>query len=113
MTSNLDLQKYRGGCIICMDYGAYSGNYDFLLVNFKEIAEILTAKLFALKDYDFLSCTAYIFGFSIGSRIVAQAGNDFGPQQIERIDCKTNVTPKKNIPQLTLNIYQLSYSMSD
>lgn len=86
-----------------MDYGAYAGNYDFLLIHFKEIVEILTAKLYALRDYEFSSCTAYVFGFSFGSRIAAQAGNDYGPQQIERMDCKTNIA-SINIPQVTLKL---------
>lgn len=71
-----------------MDYSAYSGDYGYLIGNFKEIAKILTAKLIALRDNSFSANTAYLFGFSYGARLIAQAGNDFGTQQIENIHCK-------------------------
>lgn len=86
--TQIDLITHRGGCIICMDYSAYSGDYGYLLGHFKEIAKILTAKLIALRDNFFSARTAYLFGFSFGARLIAQSGNDFGPQQIGTIHCK-------------------------
>lgn len=68
-----------------MDYSAYSADYGLLLGNFKEIAKMLTAKLLALGNSSFSARTAYLFGFSFGARLIAQAGNDFGPQKIENI----------------------------
>lgn len=88
LTWKIDLITHRGGCIICMDYSSYSGDYGNLLGNFKEIAKILTAKLIALRDNSFSASTAYLFGFSYGARLIAQAGIDFGPQQIDKIHCK-------------------------
>lgn len=86
MTS-IDLITHRGGCIICMDYGAYSADYVYLLGRFKEIAKILTAKLIALSLNSFSANKAYMFGFSFGARLIVQAGNDFGPRQIKDIHC--------------------------
>lgn len=56
--------------------------------NFKNMAKILTSKLLALREYSFRSRTAYMFGFSFGARLIAQAGNDLGPSLIGRIDCR-------------------------
>lgn len=84
----IDLIAHRGGCIICMDYSAYSEDYNFLVLNFQEIADILTAKLLALQRNLFSSCTAFLFGFSFGARLIPQSGKDFGPQLIEKVHCK-------------------------
>lgn len=85
---NIDLFTYRGGCVICMDYSAYSADYVFLVANLKAIAEILTAKFTALRENNFSSCTAFVFGFSLGARIVPLAANNFGLEQFEKIDCE-------------------------
>lgn len=88
MNTKSDLITHRGGCIICMDYGEYASDWNFLVTNLKEISEVLTAKLIALQENLFSSCTAYLFGFSFGARVVAQAGMDFGYQLLERVHCK-------------------------
>lgn len=83
-----DLQLYRGGCIICMDYSAYSYDYGYLLGNYKAIAQVLTDKLIALRNHSFRARDAHLFGFSYGARLIAKAGIDFGPKEIGNIDRK-------------------------
>lgn len=100
LPNQTDLISYRGGCIICMDYSAYADDYGFLLRNFKPIANVLTNKLIALREHSFQARNAYLFGFSFGSRLIARAGIDFGPKEIEQIDCKYDfIRQKKEILQ--------------
>lgn len=66
-------------------------DYGFLLINFKAIAQILTDKLEVLRDLAFDSSASYLFGFSFGARLIAQAATDFGPKQIGTIHCKWNI----------------------
>lgn len=65
-----------------MDYSAYADDFGFLCRNFRQISKILTNKLEAFKRLSFPSKSAYMFGFSYGARLIAQAGNDFGPKEI-------------------------------
>lgn len=74
-----------------MDYREYNNDYGFLLRNFKPIAQILNDKLDVLRSMSFQSHEAYLFGFSYGARLIVEAANDFGPQQIGTIHCKLSV----------------------
>lgn len=79
-----------------MDYSAYSGDYGFLLGHFREIAKLLTLKLIALRERSFSADRAYLFGFSFGARLIAQAANDYGPQQIDSVHCESLVPITKS-----------------
>lgn len=74
-----------------MDYRAYDEDYGYLFVNFKNIAQVLTDKLNALKEAGFRGERAYFFGFSFGARLITKAGIDFGEQQLARADRKYRV----------------------
>lgn len=103
--NQIDLTSHRGGCIICMDYGAYSQSYPNLLILFNKIAEIFTAKLIALKKYNFSPFTAFLFGFSVGARIVVKGAIDFGKYQIGRIDGKRTSHRKNSFKRNSNNLH--------
>lgn len=73
-----------------MDYSEYNDDYGYLLRNYERIAKVLTNKLNALRGHSFRASTAYLFGFSFGSRVITKASIDFGPKTIGRIDRKYN-----------------------
>jgi len=63
------LNNHRGGCIICMNYSAYSIN-----------------KLHQLVQEEFIPDKIFIFGFSFGAQLALEAGRRFGKKVIGRID---------------------------
>lgn len=71
-----------------MDYSEYDADYLFLVANFKNISNILTAKIHALRSAGFRDSKSYYFGFSIGARIIVQAGIDSGSGKLPRADSK-------------------------
>lgn len=78
-------------------------DYGFLLRNYKSIAKILTNKLQVLRDLDFDSSEAYLFGFSFGARLIVKAATDFGPKKIGTIHCKNDLYSFLTIFQLQLS----------
>lgn len=84
------MNVYRGGCIICMDYGRYTEteNYVRLVRQFEPIVEILTAFLYELNVMGFSMNRGYMFGFSYGGQLVCEAGRRIGIQSIADIDSK-------------------------
>jgi hypothetical protein len=83
-----NLTKYRGGCIICMDYAVLSHRpYRRLVRNFVSIVEVLTIKLQQLQFQGFRPKDGYIFGFSFGARVALEAAvSAYGFQQLAEID---------------------------
>lgn len=73
---------------MCMDYSTYSRlDYGRLVRLFNPIVEVLKFKLFELEGYGFNPDNGYMFGFSFGARLVAEAGLRFGERRIKEIDC--------------------------
>ena len=88
MISNLTV--YRSGCIIFMNYSYYSDriNYFETLSFFKPLAYLVTKKLNQLRDGGVSSDQIYMFGYSLGGRIVIEAALNYGKNEIAQIDCK-------------------------
>lgn len=83
------MNKHRGGCIVCMDYGRFSKNNYFTLVSeFRDIKSVLISKLRLLNDLGFQPQKAYLFGFSFGAHLVMEAAEAIGVQQYQQIDGK-------------------------
>ena len=86
----IDLNKFRGGCIVCMDYTYYSmnPNYFLLVTQFDGITEVLTNKLRQFQRLNFDPNNTFLFGFSYGAQMALEAGRRFGPRTIQSIDGK-------------------------
>lgn len=85
-----NLQDFRGGNIICMDYSYFSvdESYFMLVRHFDPITEVLKAKLLDLEHAGYNPENMFLFGFSFGGQLVVEAGKRFGPKRIKEIDGK-------------------------
>ncbi|KAJ6641405.1 Pancreatic lipase-related protein 2 [Pseudolycoriella hygida] len=83
-----NLNDHRGGCIICMNYSAYSKTFDYfgLVSEFSFIDDVLVNKLHQLVQEEFIPEKIFIFGFSFGGQLALEAGRRFGKKLIGRID---------------------------
>lgn len=82
-----NLSSIRGGCVIFMDYSHYSSfGYTNLRIQFKSIADVLLKKLRQLESEGFKGSNGYGFGFSFGSRLMAEACANFGYQKMKSVD---------------------------
>lgn len=83
----IELGYYRGGCIMCMDYGIYAAeSYVRLVRLFEPIVQILTLQLFLLDYVGFDMSKGFLFGFSYGGQLAVEAGRRIGNQRIKDID---------------------------
>uniref|UniRef100_A0A336MCU2 CSON015091 protein n=1 Tax=Culicoides sonorensis TaxID=179676 RepID=A0A336MCU2_CULSO len=83
-----NLHKFRGGCVICMDYTNYSftQNYKCLYNAFKEIRYSLYLFYLMLEKGGVQFKDLYVFGHSFGSQIALQASTMIGNKRIGAID---------------------------
>lgn len=85
-----NLQRYRGGCVIFMDYSNHSivQDYFVLVRKFDSISQVLIDKLFQLEAQGFNPDNLFMYGFSFGAQLVINAGNLYGDRRIAEIDGK-------------------------
>lgn len=85
-----NLTFFRHGCIIFMNYSYFSDHINYLDVrtHFQPISDLMTVKLNYLKNDGVDGRSIYMFGFSLGGRIVIEAASNFGYQIVENIDRK-------------------------
>lgn len=85
-----NLSVYRQGCVMFMNYSYFSDrpNYFEVITHFKNISNLVTRKLRAARDEGFSSDNMFLFGFSLGGRIVIEAALNYGPKRIAQIDSK-------------------------
>ena len=71
-----NLNKYRGGCVIVMDFFNYSKAPDYftLVNNFAGISTVLSKKLYQVLREGFLPKNGFMFGFSFGAHLVYDVG---------------------------------------
>lgn len=83
-----NLLKYRGGCVIFMDYYKFSNvqNYFELVYYFPNISAVLLKKLKQLSNSGVNDDNLFMYGFSYGARLVIDAGVNFGINRIKQID---------------------------
>lgn len=75
--------------MICMNYAVVGATKYFGLVrNVDVLGEILMEKLIDLEQQGFDPSNGYMYGFSLGARIVILAGILYGPKRIDQIDGK-------------------------
>lgn len=86
-----NLQRYRGGCVIFMDYSNHSivQEYFTLVRKFDALSDVLVRKLFQLEAQGLNPDNLFMYGFSFGAQLVINAGNLYGQQRIAEIDGKT------------------------
>lgn len=87
------LQKYRGGCVISMNWGNYSDKINYeevVLVHWERVSEVLTRRLFKLESERVSPNDIYMYGHSLGGRLVIDAGLKFGEGKIFQIDGEKN-----------------------
>lgn len=83
-------RRFRGGCIIFMDYSNHSivQDYFILVRKFDELSFVLVEKLNQLESEGFNPNNGFMYGFSFGAQLVINAGNLYGHQRIAEIDGK-------------------------
>ena len=88
MLSNLT--HYRSGCVIFMNYSYYSDRDNYLecVSLYKIVSRVLTRKLKQLRDGGVKADQIYMFGYSLGARVVIEAALNFGINQVGQIDRK-------------------------
>lgn len=83
------LQKYRGGCVIIVGWAKFSEEINYGKVvseYFSGVSAIITSKLQHLKNKGVNPDDIYMYGHSIGGRLVLDAGIKFGTGRIGQID---------------------------
>lgn len=85
-----NLQRYRGGCIMFMDYSNHSQVQEYFLLvrKFNALSHVLLGKLQQLEAEGFNPDNLYMYGFSFGAQLVINAGNLYGERRIAEIDGK-------------------------
>lgn len=85
------LLKHRGGCVIFLNWGKYSDDFNYelvVLVYWRRITEVLTGRLKDLEDEGVSADNIYMYGHSLGARMSIEAGLKFGKNKIAQIDGK-------------------------
>ncbi|XP_052873395.1 uncharacterized protein LOC128278706 [Anopheles cruzii] len=82
-----NLHTYRGGCITCMDYSAFSsGSYRGLLGRFRDIRDVLLRLVQKLRYEGVEYGRIFMYGFSFGAQLALDVGNQIGASELEAID---------------------------
>jgi Lipase len=84
-----NLEKYRGGCIIVMNWKKYSEiiNYDRIVkTHFKEVSNVLSRRLMQLESEGVSGDNIFMYGHSLGARLSIDAAITFGPGKVFQID---------------------------
>ncbi|XP_053678075.1 uncharacterized protein LOC128728471 [Anopheles nili] len=83
-----NLTKYRGGCVMCMNYDRFAQlpTYARLRRNFKDIHSVLRQKLEFLEKEGFSPDDGYLYGFSFGAQVALAAAKEYGTRKIGLLD---------------------------
>lgn len=83
-----NLQTYRSGCIIFMDYSNHSkvDDYFVLVGKYNLIAKVLMDKVYQLDSQGFDPSRLYMFGFSFGAQLAINTGLQYGFNRVDQID---------------------------
>lgn len=89
--------QYRTGCVIYMNYGVYGDNIDYpavFLNDFQNISDALSRRLQQLLDLGVSRKTIFLYGHSLGARIVLDAATTI--EGVGAIDGKSSHICDKN-----------------
>ncbi|XP_055372653.1 uncharacterized protein LOC129606374 [Condylostylus longicornis] len=82
-----NFSKYRGGCIVIVDYGLYSiGPYLRLVQKYDQITSVIYNKMALWERSGLKPSKIHMFGFSFGARVALAVGRRFGSSVIKSID---------------------------
>lgn len=83
-----NLLKYRGGCVVVMDYSNHSvvQEYFVLVRKFAALSDVLLQKLHQLESQGFHPDNLFMYGFSFGAQLVVNVGTLYGENRIAEID---------------------------
>jgi acetyl esterase/lipase len=85
------LLQYRGGCVIVVNYKKYSSDWNFPWVvayHFPRISNVIKKRLQSLEASGVSPSNIYMYGHSMGARLVIDAGIKFGKGKIGQVDGK-------------------------
>jgi hypothetical protein len=88
------LLKYRGGCVINVNWGQYSQIYNYArIVSFYhlKITNAIKNRLLKLEQLGVSPDNMFMYGFSTGAWLVIDAAISFGERKIAQIDGDFNV----------------------
>lgn len=82
------LLKYRGGCVIQLTWGKYSDNKNYVevLMQWQKVSEMVTRRLQSMEREGISADNMFLYGHSLGARIMVDAAIRFGKQKIASID---------------------------
>lgn len=83
------LRTYRGGCIIVVDWSAFSNLLDYFTivhVHWPKVSAVLLKRLRQLESEGVAPANIYMYGHSLGARLVIDAGINFGKRRIGLVD---------------------------
>jgi Lipase len=86
--------KYRGGCIIILNWGRYSDNINYFEVVEKfwyPVADVLEMKIKLMIQEGFLLENFLLYGHSLGAWMVIEVGTRFGKGKVGNIDGEFDV----------------------
>ena len=85
------LLHHRGGCVIYLNYSACidMSNYIFTMMHWQSVSALVTKKLKNMETEGVSPVNIFLYGFSIGARIMIDGAINFGPQKIGLLDGKT------------------------
>lgn len=80
--------KYRGGCVIFVDYQKCISmwNYFTTLFQWKSVIPLVTQKLRDMENEGISPGNVLVYGFSLGARIAIEAVLEFGKGKLEALD---------------------------
>lgn len=89
------LLVHRGGCVISINWGRFSDITDYSKIvrdHFTKASAVVVKKLRQLESEGVSSDNIYMYGHSLGARMVIEAGLRFGERRIGLIDgeCKSS-----------------------
>jgi len=95
------LLEFRGGCVIFFNYSTYSQNEDYIAVlsHWEMLSALLTRKLQQMEEIGIEGSNIFLYGHSLGARIVIDAAVNFGKQKIGLIDLCDMAGPGFNFMQ--------------
>ena len=82
--------EYRGGCVLYFNFSECvdMSNYFISLARWQSASAVITKKLFDMESEYINPRNIYMYGFSLGGRIIIDGAINYGTQKVGSIDGK-------------------------